>query len=241
MGSHLWALSSPTFISLPATSLGRANLWCFTFTPGSPHLPWCQPSHAAGTGSSEELLLLYGNQAGMATERFSSPQKFGILGSAHSRELESTRECEDSNMGSPGIVPVLLASSTSLSKICHPRSIPCCPELPQVQPTPHRRSHGDHQVFPETPTPAWHLSHPLPSFEEYKTPPRAGVGLAGGGQAGVGTAGLLLHPGARARHRGCCSILLHPGFPRCALEKIKKKQKNGTSLHLIKKVNTRAV
>lgn len=51
MGSHLWALSSPTFILLPATSLGRTNLQVLalagrqTFTPSSsPRLPATMPS-----------------------------------------------------------------------------------------------------------------------------------------------------------------------------------------------------
>lgn len=51
MGSHLWALSSPTFISLPATSLRRTNLRALalaggeTFAPcGSPRLPTATPS-----------------------------------------------------------------------------------------------------------------------------------------------------------------------------------------------------
>lgn len=45
MGSHLWALSSPTFISLPATSLGRIKLQVHRPSPCSnPHLPAPVPS-----------------------------------------------------------------------------------------------------------------------------------------------------------------------------------------------------
>lgn len=197
MGSHLWALSSPTFISLPATSLGRANLRHFTFTPwlSSPASVSAQPSHAPGIGSSEEPLLLYRNQAGMATASFSSSQKTGDPWISSLREQESTWECEDSNMGSPENSSCAPGEPHQPLQNLSPSEHPL---LSGVQPSS-RRSCGDHQAFPETPMPAWHLSRPLPSFEEYKTPPRAGVGLAGGGQAGVGTVGLLLHPGARAR------------------------------------------
>lgn len=97
MGSHLWALSSPTFISLPATSLGRANLWHFTFTLSSPHLPWCQPSPATLVGTRDFAAPRKPGRDGH--KEVLLPKKTGNPRISSLKELESTWKCEHSNLG----------------------------------------------------------------------------------------------------------------------------------------------
>lgn len=181
MGSHLWALSSPTFISLPATSLGRANLQLFTFTPwlSSPASVPAQPSHACGHQREAFGAL---RKSGMATVRFCSPQKSGI------RELESRWECENSTMG------LFCAPGQPHLPLQNLRASFALQSCPTAHPAP-----TSHKPFPETPMPAWHLSHSLPSFQEHKTPGRVGWGCWDSGDAAPSRStcrapGLLLHP-----------------------------------------------
>ena len=80
----------------------------------------------------------------------------------------------------------------------------------------------------------WHISHPLPSFKENKIPCGTDVGLAGHGLGrcwAAAEAGAGHVPGAGAAAPSFASLAV-------LLKRLKKKR---APLHLIKKVNTRAV
>lgn len=226
MGSHLWALSSPSFISLPETSLGRTNLWALVPAGGLTctlrSAPRCRhhPGHTRGRSDRQaaESSCRYAEVKRETPRRgFFPPQKVGhsIRRAWRSaREVSGTARCWSAGRGDTSRQRISLGASLAL-RSSHPRSSEDTPAASNSQCPPQR---GVPRGDTGTPEPA-----AVPVHAELRGQSRRGL---------AGRAGPV--PGTRR----ALGPLLHPALPRCALEKIKKKR---APLHLIKKVNTRAV
>lgn len=245
MGSHLWALSH--FHLAPRKFFGKNQplgpCWGADFTPrGSPHLLTMMSAPQAAVTARQR-------RASAATQKPSQNQhREVLLPKRGGGGIISLRDWEHHQGGKlPGpcragqqdsSAHLRAEEPTCLSEARLPASSLRSPELTrtpqQGHPTccqPHRRSSTwsppqRARGIPETLMAAWHVSRSTPDFEEDKIPPSADVGLAGRG-----------HGRCQAR-AGC-----HPATPSCSslaalLKRLKKKR---APLHLIKKVNTRAV
>lgn len=202
MGSHLWALSSPSFISLPATSLGRTNLWALVPAGGLTctlrSAPRCRhhPGHARGHSDRQaaESSCRYAEVKRETPRRgFSSPKG----GSLHSKSLEISK-------GSLGDRTVPVSRTWGHVSPTHlPRSILGSPEL---APSQQRGQPGRIQLPMPAPAscPTWGHGHPgagsrpSPRRASWAVMPRAGrTRRAGAGHA----------PGAGAAAPSCASSL----------------------------------
>lgn len=192
-----------------------------------------QPSHARGyqgLAGSREPLLLHGNQAGMATERFSSRQKLGILRSAHSKSWRapgSVRTPIWDCSCAPG-EPHLPLQNLSPSE--HPLLCGSAPAVanPTADPTQECPTHTGHSQRHQCPP----GTSPIPCQTSRNTKPLPewvwdwlDVARPVQGQRGCGS--IPEHVPGTGAAAPSCSI---PASPRCALEKIKKKR-NPTPSH----------
>jgi len=197
MGSHLWALSSPTFISLPATSLGRSKLRAALAS--SRPLPPAASRHPPGPApAAKPPAPRHGDRRAAASvprqaeikrqqpRRGFSPRKGG---SPHSkcREITWQREHQPTGkaagtvlcrqdmallpLGSRRAHPPLRNTEHPSLAGAHTHPWPSPREIRHLVPAPAKHPARGHRASPETPMAGWLARRPSPAELQGKPSP----------------------------------------------------------------------